>query len=119
VGQGAQGRVGDPSQSLAIPSEQYRTRYAFLSPATYDVNYVSIIAQVGDRVILDGRQVEGFDAIPGSSFQVASVQLRAAGAHEVHSEFGSGIGVQLYGYGDYTSYMLPGGLDLRILGPLF
>jgi hypothetical protein len=119
VGQGAQGRVGDPSQSLAIPSEQYRTRYAFLSPATYDVNYVSIIAQVGDRVILDGTEVQGFDTIPGSSFQVASVQLRAAGAHEVHSELGSGIGVQLYGYGDYTSYMLPGGLDLRVLAPLF
>jgi IgGFc binding protein len=119
VGQGSQGRVGDPSMSLAIPSEQYRTRYAFLSPATYDANYVSIIAQVGDHVILDGAEVQSFDAIPGSSFQVASVQLRRAGAHEVHSAFGSVIGVQLYGYGDFTSYMLPGGLDLRVLGPLF
>lgn len=119
VGQGAQGRVGDPSQSMAIPSEQYRTRYAFLSPATYQANYVSIIAQVGDRVILDGDEVQGFDPIPGSTFQVASVQLRVAGAHEVHSEFGSGIGVQVYGYGDFTSYMLPGGLDLRVLAPVF
>jgi hypothetical protein len=119
VGQGSQGRVGDPSQSLAIPSEQYRARYTFLSPATYDANYVSIIAQVGDRVILDGAEVRSFDAIPGTSFQVASVQLRRAGTHEVHSALGSAIGVQLYGYGDFTSYMLPGGLDLRVLGPLF
>jgi hypothetical protein len=119
VGQGAQARVGDPSMSIAIPSEQYRPRYAFLSPATYDLNYVSIIARVGDSVILDGRVVTDFETIPDTSFQIASVPLLSPGAHEVHNERGSGIGVQLYGYGDYTSYMLPGGLDLRVLGPVF
>ena len=59
------------------------------------------------------------EVIEGTQYQVASVRLLAAGAHEVHSQLGAGIGLQVYGFGDYTSYMLPGGLDLRPLGTLF
>jgi hypothetical protein len=115
VGQDGQERVGDPSMTIAIPSEQYRSQYAFLSPESYELNYVTIIAQPGDRVLLDGHEVTAFVDIAGGSYQVAAVELLHSGAHEVHSALGLGIGVVLYGYGDYTSYMLPGGLDLRTL----
>lgn len=119
VGQDGQGTVGDPSMSIAIPVEQYRSSYAFLSPATYKVNYVSIIAQAGDLVVLDGRPVDGFVPVADGAYQATAVPLTQSGAHEVHSALGLGIGVVVYGYGDYTSYMLPGGLDLRPINVLF
>jgi hypothetical protein len=119
VGQGAESRVGDPSLSMAIPTEQYRSAYAFLSPASYDINYVSIIARAGDAVRLDGTTLAGFVPIGDGAFQVTAVPLAKAGSHEVHSEHNQGIGVNVYGYGDYTSYMLPGGLDLRVIGTVY
>jgi hypothetical protein len=116
IGQGAQARVGDPSMTIAIPTQQYRSRYAFLSPKSYDLNYVSLIAHSDDRVILDGVEVDGFTPIGNGAFKVVAIKLLTAGAHEVHSRNGQLVGLQIYGYGDYTSYMLPGGLDLRVIG---
>jgi hypothetical protein len=119
VGQGVESRVGDPSLSLAIPIEQYRSAYAFLSPSSYDVSYVSVIARAGDEVQLDGVTLGGFTPIGDGSFTVATAVLRKSGVHEVHSEHGQGIGLNVYGYGDYTSYMVPGGLDLRVIGTVY
>jgi len=119
VGQNGQGTVGDPSMSIAIPVEQYRSSYAFLSPATYVRNYVTVMAQAGDTIVLDGREVGGFVDVAGGAYQVAGVELLQSGAHEVHSALGLGVGLLVYGYGDYTSYMLPGGLDLRPINILF
>lgn len=119
VGQGEESRVGDPSLSMAIPTEQYRSAYAFLSPSSYDVNYVSVIARAGDEVVLDGVTLSGFTPIGVGDFEVTSVPLTRSGAHEVHSAHDQGIGVNVYGFGDYTSYMLPGGLDLRVIGTVY
>jgi IgGFc binding protein len=119
VGQGEESRVGDPSLSMAIPTEQYRSAYAFLSPSSYDVSYVSVIARAGDEVRLDGTTLGGFMPIGDGAFEVTAVPLTRAGPHEVHSEHNQGIGVNVYGYGDYTSYMLPGGLDLRVIGTVY
>lgn len=116
IGQNGEPRVGDPSMTIAIPTQQYRSRYAFLSPKTYDLNYVSLIAHSDDRVILDGVEVVDFAPIGEGAFKVAAIKLLSAGAHEVHSRNGQQVGLQIYGYGDYTSYMLPGGLDLRVIG---
>ncbi len=119
VGQGVESRVGDPSLSLAIPIEQYRSAYAFLSPSSYDVSYVSVIARAGDEVQLDGVTLGGFTPIGDGSFTVTTATLRKSGVHEVHSEHGQGIGLNVYGYGDYTSYMVPGGLDLRVIATVY
>jgi hypothetical protein len=116
IGQDGEARVGDPSMTIAIPTEQYRARYAFLSPKSYDLNYVSLIAHGDDRVILDGVEISEFTSIGDGAFKVAAIKLVRAGAHEVHSKNGQQLGLQIYGYGDYTSYMLPGGLDLRVIG---
>lgn len=117
LGQGEQDRVaGDPSLSLAVPVDQYRTSYDFVSPGTYAQNLVDIVATEGDVVTLDGKVVSGFAPVGDSAFRVASVELREAGAHALRSSSAAGVGMVLYGYGDYTSYMLPGGLDLAPLG---
>jgi hypothetical protein len=116
VGQGASRRAGDPAMGLAIPTDQYRSRYVFLSPDTYVDKFVNIIVYRGTQAALDGETVTGFEPVGDSNFEVATVRLSAADEHVVESTDGSSVGLILYGYADFTSYMLPAGLDLRAIG---
>jgi hypothetical protein len=117
IGQGARGAtLSDPSLGVAVPVDQYRARYNFVTPATYRLNYVDIIARHDEVVTLDGALVIGFSPVGESPYGVATVQLREAGAHEIRGSSAYGLAIVLYGVGSYTSYMLPGGLDLGSLG---
>ena len=42
------GQTGDPALAFAVPVEQYRTNYSFLTPQEYDEDYVSVVAGVGE-----------------------------------------------------------------------
>jgi hypothetical protein len=114
-GKSAIGAKGDPSLTLAIPSEQWRTSYSFLAPSSFPDNYVSIIANVGQTVILDGEWVGGWNVIEGTEMAVAHVEIKG-GPHTVESSYP--FGMEVYGYASYTSYMYPGGLDLRVINLL-
>ncbi|MET0284037.1 MAG: IgGFc-binding protein [Polyangiales bacterium] len=105
--------VGDPSLMLAVPVDQYRQSYNFLSPATYTQNFVDVIALDGDTITIDGNFVSGFTRVGDTRYRTATVALTAAGAHEARGTLGSGFGIVVYGLGSYTSYMLPGGLALK------
>ncbi len=107
------GAIGDPSLTLAVPVDQYRQSYNFLSPSTYTQNVVDVIALDTDTVIIDGVLITNFTPVGGTRYRVASVPLTAAGAHEAHGALSSGFGIVLYGLANYASYMLPGGLRLR------
>ena len=109
---------GDPSLTLVPPMEQYRDQYNFLSPETYTSNYVTIIASAGENVLLDGNSVLGFEPLGQTGYAIATVKLELPGAHELHSEGGTPVGLSLYGFGAFTSYMLPGGLDLRLIADI-
>lgn len=115
IGQGESRGVGDPSLAIAVPVDQYRASYYFISPATYRRNYVDIIATASDLVSFDGIVITNFDAVGQSRFRVATVELERSGAHELRGRGSTGLGVMLYGLAPYTSYMLPGGLALRSL----
>ncbi|MEY4512927.1 MAG: hypothetical protein RLZZ450_5049 [Pseudomonadota bacterium] len=115
IGQGGGRKFGDPSLSIAVPVGQYRSQYTFVSPSTYPLNYVDIVALPSDVVTLDGEPVSGFVPVGSSRFTVATVRLTRAGSHEVRGSSALGLGIVLYGFGPYTSYMLPGGLDLAPL----
>lgn len=108
--------AGDPSQSNGVPVAQYRTDYTFLAPNSYDNNYVNITALKGVTVTLDGTAVPpaSFQAIGGSQYAVARVALSKSQAHKVIATGGT-CGIIVYGYGSYTSYMYPGGLNLSKL----
>jgi hypothetical protein len=113
---GGSGGLGDPSMSLAIPTEQYRTSYAFLAPTTYAQSYVNIAAPTGATVMLDGTPVTGWMPVGSSGFSIARVPVRG-GTHRI--EGSQPFGIVVYGFGSYTSYMYPGGLDLnRINKPI-
>jgi hypothetical protein len=109
---------GDPDQSLATAVEQYRSKYVFLAPDDYDVSYIDVIAPQGASLNLDGAPVTVPVAAVGSgAYGVYRIPLGPgqAGAHVLTS--GKPVGLQVMGYGAYTSYMYPGGLDLSQIAP--
>ena len=111
--------AGDPSQSIAIPSEQFRKDYTFVAPVSFDVGFVNVIAPTGVAVEVDGTILAGasFTPIGQSGKSVARFQLQKTPYH--HATAGEPFGIVVHGYGQYTSYMYPGGLDLlRIEDPV-
>ena len=108
---------GDPSLSMAIPSAQFRSSYIFVASHTYYVNFVNVIAPAGAVVTLDGAPIDAseFSAIGASGFSVARHELSQTDNHTASST--APFGIVVYGYGKQTSYMYPGGLDLRALNP--
>ena len=113
VGQGpnqGEGALGDPALTFLPSSEQFRRDYRFLAPDTYDEHWLTIVLPSNGTVFLDGMPVPGATPIPGTSWSVSQISL-SAGTHEATSELPFGITVQ--GFGSYTSYLFPGGLDLK------
>lgn len=110
------GANGDPAMALAIPVEQYRASYEFLAPATYRLSYVSVVAPNGTDVVLDGALVGGFRPVGASGYRVANVGIEP-GAHAIRSV--GPFGITVYGFGAFTSYLYPGGLDLRAISAPF
>ncbi|MDW8250286.1 MAG: IgGFc-binding protein [Myxococcales bacterium] len=104
---------GDPAFSLGIPSVQYRTEYTFLAPESYTQNFVNIVGPTGSVVSLDGQDIV-LDGPPigATGFTVLRKKI-LGGPHTATSK--QPFGIVVYGYGRYTSYMYPGGLNLNKL----
>ncbi|MBK8254211.1 MAG: IgGFc-binding protein [Polyangiaceae bacterium] len=103
---------GDPSLSLMTTVEQYRTKYVFLAPADYDVSFVDVVQPLTASLTLDGATPSGPVTPISSGFGIARIQLGPGngGAHVLTST--EPVGIQVIGYGTYTSYQYPGGLNL-------
>lgn len=104
--------AGDPSQSIAIPSEQFRKDYTFVTPASFDVAFVNVVAPVGVGVEVDGMLLTSadFEPIADTGKGVARLALSKEPYHRASAD--EPFGIVVYGYGQFTSYMYPGGLDL-------
>jgi hypothetical protein len=120
VGETAAGGAasGDPAMALAVATDQYRTSYLFHAPTNYQQNYVNITAKTGEVVTLDGAVIAqgSFSAVGGATgYSVARLLLPNVngGNHTVSAA--NPIGISVYGYGQYTSYWYPGGLDLNAI----
>ncbi|NVB82700.1 MAG: hypothetical protein HOV81_30265 [Kofleriaceae bacterium] len=116
-GQSAGGNTGDPAMTLAVPVEQFRSEYLFHAPTSYESNYVDVTAPVGATVMLDGTPLN-LTPIGTSGYALARVSALNAGPnndgnHQIQGTMAFGITV--YGYGQYTSYWYPGGLDLNTI----
>lgn len=104
---------GDPSLTLMAAVEQYRTKYVFLAPHDYDVSFVDIVMPLDANVEIDGSPLSVTPRPLGTGgFGIARVKLGPGegGAHVLESD--QPVGVQVIGYGSYTSYQYPGGLNL-------
>jgi hypothetical protein len=105
--------AGDPAMTLAVATGQFRTNYAFTAPNNYQINWVTVVAPTNGTVSVDGTNVASWTNIGASGYRFAYVQLSNSG-NGTHSATGSlPFGIQVYGYGSYTSYAYPGGLDLK------
>jgi hypothetical protein len=110
--------AGDPSMAVAVPRAQYRDNYIFAVSKTYDYNFANVVAPRGATVLLDG------EALPDSAFvDIGTTGYRVArhmlpSDREVFRMQGTQpFGIVVYGYGVFTSYMYPGGLDLKKIAP--
>jgi IgGFc binding protein len=113
-GQDAGGGTGDPDMALAVPIDQFRTSYLFHAPTNYESNYVDVTAPMGAMVMLDGAPLN-FVPTGATGFGLARVYPLNAGpgGDGNHSMTGTAaFGITVYGYGQYTSYWYPGGLNL-------
>jgi hypothetical protein len=106
------GAPGDPAMSMAVPVEQFRRSYTFLAPESYTQNYVNIVAKPGSTVRLDGNAITDFTPIGASDWGVNKLTI-PGGTHTISTDGTDGFGIQVYGVGSYTSYMYPGGLDVK------
>ena len=105
---------GDPSLSQLFAVEQYRRAYLFLAPDDYDENFVDVIAPTGAMLVLDGQAVTVMPTpIGASGFAVVRIAL-AGGMSDAHTlTSDEPMGIQVIGYGAYTSYQYPGGGNLH------
>ena len=116
-------QAGDPSQSFMVGVEQYRQKYIFLGPDDYDSNWVDIVVPVNlegtnATLTLDGKPLtKGATPVGQSTYGVVRVQL-GNGMKGLHVlEATAPVGIQVMGYGQYTSYQYPGGLNLGAIAP--
>jgi hypothetical protein len=106
--------IGDPSQMMGVPVEQFRKEYVFLVPIKYRNSYVSIVAPAGAMVLLDGVMLgtNVFQTLPSGQWMVTRLPL-LAGSHTVTVDKPAGIDV--YGWDFYVSYAYPGGMNVETL----
>ena len=112
------GGLGDPSQSLFASVEQYRVKYVFLSPDDYSQNWMDIVMPSGTDLWLDGMMIQPANPETiADGYEVARIGLTEVngGAHTLEATHP--VGVQVLGYGEYTSYQYPGGLNLALIAP--
>ena len=103
---------GDPSQSQAVAVEQYRSKYVFLAPDDYDTSWLDAVLPPATDLMLDGQPVNVAGVtVGGSGYVVKRIALDKHGTHVLSAT--NPIGIQVSGYGVYTSYQYPGGLDLN------
>jgi hypothetical protein len=111
---GGMAGAGDPSLSIAIPTDQYRVEYTFLAPVSYTYNIVNVVTKTGSTISIDGATIPAAEFVPigGTGMSVARHVING-GTHSMKGN--ANFGIVVYGYGSYTSYMYPGGLNLETI----
>jgi IgGFc binding protein len=114
----AQNSQGDPSMSPMVATEQYRKSYIFLAPTDYDESFTDVVIPKGTSLTLDGYPVDSTPTDVNGSWSVVRIELTNTGEDGAHVLTGTKpFGVQVIGYGAYTSYQYPAGLDLVPISP--
>jgi hypothetical protein len=111
---------GDPSMSPMVATEQYLSDYIFLAPNDYEVSFADIVAPPGTEITLDGQRItvtKAFPTIINAKWSVTRVELSGAGSGAHFLTASVPFGVQVMGYGAYTSYQYPAGLALAEIAP--
>ncbi len=118
------GGIGDPTMIVFPPAEQYRDRYVFLVPTTFQDNYMTLSIPSGATVEIDGHTPGEFDTqceseeigVLDGTLYTQWTCIMEEGAHLVTASEPAGLCV--YGYYSVGSYGFPGGSDVRIINPV-
>jgi hypothetical protein len=114
----AEDSQGDPSMSPMVATEQYRKSYIFLAPTDYEESFTDIVIPNGTTLTLDGTAVNATPAKVNATWSIVRLELTNTGRDGAHVLTGTKpFGVQVIGYGAYTSYQYPAGLDLVPISP--
>jgi len=116
--------TGDPAFLLAIPVQQWRASFVFLTPDKYSMNYISIAAPIDAEVSFDGSPIapDLFQNIT-KNYKFTRLYVNT-GTHTVKAapvKQPDGTmqprtcAVDVYGFDQYVSYGYPAGLDLKDL----
>lgn len=104
---------GDPAFFLVPPQEQFRIEYDFLTPATYALDFVTVVVPFGVEVTLDGETLNLMDfenqIVESQAHIIAHIPLDD-GPHRITAQ--APMGIVVYAYDDFVSYAYTGGLDL-------
>ncbi len=79
------------------------------------MSYADVVMPQNASVTLDGAPVTATQPI-GSGYAIARVLL-TGGANARVLEASAPVGLQVMGFGSYTSYQYPGGGNLTVLTP--
>ena len=106
--------MSDPSQTVLVPTSRFVKSYALALPPGFDEHRITIAASTGSEVRVNDEPIASsqFTAVGASGLSVARLAGLAGGKRYVLTG-DSAFGVQVFGYGKLTSYMFPGGMDLR------
>jgi hypothetical protein len=106
---------GDPSMSVEMPLEQWRAIQDVYVPFRFSPSVLDIAASSSTRVLVDGNPLMAVPdtSLPGRAVWQVEVtpglhRVSGVGAQDV-------VGLRLYGYAPFTSYMARGGGDLRTI----
>ena len=126
---GDEGTAKDPSYMLVVPVQQFRSDYAFMIPANYSENNITIIAPQDLTYVKIYKIVSGSDSL----YQTinASEFTKISSTNYMFYQYSMGksssadtpykliadkpVGVQSYGYTSSSSYAYPLGLNLTKL----
>jgi hypothetical protein len=112
IGQSLDNKPGDPAMVLAVPVQQFRSHYLFHAPTNYQANYVNITAPTGAIITLDSATLAAGTPIGATGFSAIRVKLDNTGTGNHVIDGTDRFGISVYGYGNYTSYWYPGGMEL-------
>ncbi len=106
---------GDPALIIMVPVEQFLDDYVFLTPNTYDIDYVIVTRPEGATITLDSFDIPDTDFIPAATgWEVARVEV----GDDVHVISGTApFGIIAVGYSPYVSYGYAGGMKLEAINP--
>ena len=115
VGQDGGYGTSDPAMLLAVNPLQWRQSYLFHAPTNWQANYVDILAPKGAAVTVDAVNVDDWQPVGASDYQISHVKLANANAGNHSVDADVGVGISVYGVLSYGSYWYPGGLDLDVI----
>jgi hypothetical protein len=113
---GLAGLIGDPASIVLPARDQLQDSYVFLTPPTFEQNWVTVIRPVGTVITLDnatvGQPAKPVGTAGGISYESVQIPL-FEGAHHISGD--RPFQITVMGFGSQISYAFPGGSGLKFI----